>query len=232
MSSRRLVRLALLASLGASAAAHAQSNAYPPPREYLMSRDEELAMARSAAPPGVADRATIKVLGPDGFMDARSGDNGFTCLVMRGWSAPTYTPDQFRRFTFDATIRAPICFDPVASRVVLPYYELRSRLGMQGKAPEQITAGIEHAYATGQLPERTTASFAYMWSAAQHLGAGIGHWRPHIMVFAPYYTNAMVGGHAFGSPLPQLSDDAGTPFSVVVIPVDPSLAITPSRGRP
>src|SRR2546430_6754087 len=36
----------------------------------------------------------------------------FTCLVMRGWTAPTYTPAQFRGFTYDATIRAPICFDP------------------------------------------------------------------------------------------------------------------------
>jgi len=45
------------------------------------------------------------------------------------------------------------------------------------------------------------------------------------MVFAPYYDNSMVGGNPFGSPLPQLSDDAGTPFSVVVIPVDDKLAI-------
>jgi len=47
-----------------------------------------------------------------------------------------------------------------------------------------------------------------------------------MMVFAPYYENSMVGGNKFGSPLPQLSDDAGTPFcAVVVIPVDDRLAI-------
>jgi hypothetical protein len=51
----------------------------------------------------------------------------------------------------------------------------------------------------------------------------------HLMVFAPYYTNAMVGGNEFGSPLPQLSDDAGTPFAVVVIPVDEKLAVTPQN---
>ena len=45
------------------------------------------------------------------------------------------------------------------------------------------------------------------------------------MVFAPYYENAMVGGHEFGSPLPQVTDDAGTPFAVVVMPVDHELAI-------
>ena len=66
-----------------------------------------------------------------------------------------------------------------------------------------------------------------MWSAHQHLGPGIDAWRPHMMVFAPYYTNAMLGDNPFGGPSPQLSDDAGTPFSVVVIPVDPALAIAP-----
>jgi hypothetical protein len=44
------------------------------------------------------------------------------------------------------------------------------------------------------------------------------------MVYAPYYENPMLGGNPFGAPLPQVSDDAGTPFSVVVIPVDRSLA--------
>ena len=73
-------------------------------------------------------------------------------------------------------------------------------------------------------------SLAYMWSADQNLGQGIGHWHPHMMVFLPDYDNTMVGGNAFGSPLPQLSDDAGTPFSVVVIPVDHTLAVKAKRG--
>jgi hypothetical protein len=69
-----------------------------------------------------------------------------------------------------------------------------------------------------------------MWSAHQHLGPGAGAWHPHMMVFAPNYENAMVGGNEFGSPLPQVTDDAGTPFTVVVIPVDDKLAVTP-RSR-
>jgi hypothetical protein len=47
-----------------------------------------------------------------------------------------------------------------------------------------------------------------------------------MMVFAPYYENSMLGGNPFGSALPQLSDDAGTPFAVVLIPVDDRLAIS------
>jgi len=46
-----------------------------------------------------------------------------------------------------------------------------------------------------------------------------------MMVFAPYYENSMLGGNPFGSPLPNVSDDAGTPFTVVLIPVDENLAI-------
>jgi hypothetical protein len=64
-----------------------------------------------------------------------------------------------------------------------------------------------------------------MWSADQNLGTGIGHWHPHMMIFAPYYDNSMLGNNEFGSVLPQLSDDAGTPFAVVVIPVEDGRAI-------
>jgi hypothetical protein len=144
---------------------------------------------------------------------------------MRGWAAPTYTPAQFRNLVYDAKVRAPICFDPVASRNVMPYYELRSKLGIEGKTPDQIAEGVQAAYVKGQLPKRDVVSFAYMWSADQELGQGIGHWHPHMMIFAPYYDNTTLGGNEFGKPLPQVSDDAGTPFTVIVIPVDHNLAV-------
>jgi hypothetical protein len=225
-----ILLFALLAPIAfGNSSAYAQSPQYPPLSQYLMPRDAEIALARSAAPENVSKRATIKVLTESGYATATSGDNGFICMVMRGWTAPTYTPAPFRNFVYEATIRAPICFDPIAARTVAPYYELRSRLGMEGKRPDQIAEGIQSAYAKGVLPKRDVVSFGYMWSAQQHLGPGIGHWHPHVMVFAPYYDNAMIGGNEFGSPRPQVSDDAGTPFAVVVIPVDGSLAVQVNR---
>jgi hypothetical protein len=107
----------------------------------------------------------------------------------------------------------------------MPYYELRTQLALQGKNPDEIAAGVETAYTKGELPKRDGVSFAYMWSAKQNLASGIGHWHPHVMVFVPYYDNSMVGGNPFGSALPQLTDDAGTPFAVVVIPVDDKLSV-------
>jgi hypothetical protein len=202
---------------------------YPPLSEYMMPQDAEIALARSAAPANVSDRATIKILNESGFEVAIEGNNGFVCMVMRAWSAPTYTPAAFLDFVYYAPLRAPICFNPVAAETMMLYYELRTELGLQGKNPDEIADGIEAAYAKGELPRIETVSFAYMWSADQDLGPGIGHWHPHMMVFTPYYENSMLGGNEFGGTLPFVSDDAGTPFAVTVIPTDDGLARSAAR---
>ena len=209
--------LLLLATIATPLAAQGK---YPPVDAYLMPRDAEIALARSAAPPALADRASVKVLTKTGFEIAQEGDNGLVCLVMRGFSAPTYTPAPLRDIVYDATIRAPICFAAPAARTVLPYYELRTKLALAGKDPDQITEALQAAYVKGELPRRDGATFAYMFSAHQHLGPGIGAWHPHMMVFVPYADAATVGATPFGETLPTVTDDAGTPFAVVVIPVD------------
>src|SRR4029077_2597707 len=140
----------LLAAL--DAAVLAQNPKYPPISEYMMTPEAEIGLARSAAPESVSAHATVKILTTSGYRVAAQGDNGFTCLVMRGWSAPTYTPAQFRDLVYDAAVRAPICFNPPAAKEVLPYYELRSKLGMEGKTPDQISESVQAAYARGQLP--------------------------------------------------------------------------------
>ncbi|MEA2958429.1 MAG: hypothetical protein QOJ58_3935 [Alphaproteobacteria bacterium] len=137
-------------------------------------------MARSAAPDNVSSRASIKIFTTSGFKVAFEGDNGFVCTVLRGWAAPTYGPAQFRDYVYVADLRAPICFDAVSARTMMPYYELR------------------------------------------HLGHGLIY--PHLMLFLPYYDNAMLGGNERRSGLPFLSDDPGTPFAVTVIPVDKAFA--------
>jgi hypothetical protein len=225
MKKLRFLLISLLGSV-ATSAAMAEGPKYPPLSEYMMAAEAEIALAKSAAPGNISDRATIKTLTATGYRVEAEGDNGFVCLVLRGWAAPTYTPSPFRDLVYDATVRAPICFNPAASRTVLPLQELRARLAMEGKGPEQIAEGIEAAYAKGELPRMETVAFAYMWSADQNLGPGIGAFHPHVMVYTPYYDNAMLGGNEFGSPLPFVSDDAGTPFAVAVIPVDHALAIS------
>ena len=218
----------LLVSLGATGM-KAQEAKYPPLNEYMMARDAEIALAKSAAPQAISDRATIRILTASGYQTVHEGDNGFVCMVMRGFTvAPTFTPVRMRAMVDDSKLRAPICFNPQAVRMVLPYYELRTKLGLDGKTPDQIAEGVQAASAKGEIPKRTEVSFAYMWSADQVLGQA-GHWHPHMMVYLPYYENSMLGNNEVPGMLPFVSDDAGTPFAVGIIAVDDKLAI---KARP
>jgi hypothetical protein len=54
------------------------------------------------APEDISGHATVKILTPSGYKVAAQGDNGFVCLVMRGWAAPTFTPVQPRELVYYA----------------------------------------------------------------------------------------------------------------------------------
>jgi hypothetical protein len=203
----------------------AQQMKYPPMSQYIMDREAEVSLAKSAAPTSISDHASLKVFTEKGYVVAHEGDNGWVCFVMRGFTgAPTFTPVELRVMAYDPKFLAPICLNPDAVRTVLPYYEFRTKLVIEGKTLDEIAKAVREAYATGGIPKRDTTSFGYMWSADQALGPG-GHWHPHIMVYAPNAENSKLGNNPPGSHLPAVSDDAGTPFAVVVIPVDDKLAI-------
>src|ERR1700727_3018387 len=66
----------------------AQSDSYPkmaPVEQYLMEKDAEIQLARSAAPDSISRDATILALGRQGYETAVEGKNGFVCMVERGW---------------------------------------------------------------------------------------------------------------------------------------------------
>jgi hypothetical protein len=65
--------LALALSTARNAQAQDANNPYPgmPPIEkYLMDRDAEIALARSAAPPSISSDATVMILGKNGYETA------------------------------------------------------------------------------------------------------------------------------------------------------------------
>jgi hypothetical protein len=211
--------LLLIASLTASA----KDPRYPAFDEYLMNREDEIALARSAAPATVSDRATVKVMTRTGYEVASQGSNGSVCLVMRGWSGVTFAADS-HHVAYDSKLRAPICFDPRAARTILPQEELRARLGLQAMPPKEIAAAVATAYAKGELPQLEGVAFGYMWSRDQNLGAEEA-WHPHMMIYAPYYENAMLGGHSPSSGLPTVAANEGSPFALVVVAVNDELAL-------
>ena len=62
-----------------------------PIEQYLMDRNAEIALARSAAPSSISAGAEILVLGRKGYETAVKGKNGFVCVVERSWMAPFET---------------------------------------------------------------------------------------------------------------------------------------------
>ena len=75
--------------------AAAQSDKYPkmaPVEQYLMERNAEILLARSAAPDPISDE-TILVLGRQGYETAVRGKNGFVCMVERSWMAAFDSPE-------------------------------------------------------------------------------------------------------------------------------------------
>lgn len=76
--------------------AAAQSDKYSkmaPVDQYLMERNAEILVARSAAPDSISSDATILVLGRQGYETAVRGKNGFVCMVERSWMAAFDSPE-------------------------------------------------------------------------------------------------------------------------------------------
>jgi hypothetical protein len=79
---------ALAVMLGAEGQALAQDGKAPYPsmaplNQYLMERNAEIALARSAAPKSISRDAEVMVLGRHGYETAVKGKNGFVCVVQR-----------------------------------------------------------------------------------------------------------------------------------------------------
>jgi hypothetical protein len=82
-----IMGLVLVITVGfLSPKAAAQSHKYSkmaPVEQYLMERNAEILLARSAAPDSISSDATILVLGRQGYETAIRGKNGFVCMVER-----------------------------------------------------------------------------------------------------------------------------------------------------
>lgn len=190
---------------------------------FLMPRESEVALARSAAPWGLGNDAAVWVLTRDGYVKVADGTNGFSCFVGRGWSGPIMvrTRDGARVLnpdTFDRTVRAPHCFNAVASESILPWHMLLTRSLLDGIPAERVHEAAAIALQEGRLKLPGPQAFAYMTSSKQHLADRFENWRPHIMLYQPFTTNAVWGSKGFNHDFPSVVE-AGTAWAVAVIPI-------------
>src|SRR5580692_8801136 len=113
--------IALAVMFAAAWEAKAQDTKIPyasmaPLEQYLIAdRNEEIKLARSAAPDSISGDAEVLVLGRHGYETAVKGKNGFVCVVERSWMSPF----DFLQF-WNPKMRGPICFNPPAVRSILP----------------------------------------------------------------------------------------------------------------
>lgn len=150
-------------------------------RRALLPRDVEIALARSAAPPSVSDSARVLVLTDSAYVVAVAGSNGVTCLVNRSW-----------RHSVE-----PHCYDAEGAATVMAIEVRRNELRHRGVDEPAIERELADGLASGRFRMPRRPAMSYMMSAGQLLygddGRRVGPWRPHLMIYYPYLTNADVG---------------------------------------
>lgn len=209
----------LLCALGAISLAGAEDakSAYPgmaPVAQYRMpSASDEIALARSAAPPSVSGDASVLTLGEHGYDTAVKGKNGFVCLIQRSWAAG-YDDAEF----WNSKLRAPICFNPAAARSVLPPYLERTEWALAGVSRTEMINRTRTEVSANHFPAPAPGALAYMMSRQGYLGDAAGHWHPHLMFFLARTEAAEWGANLHGSPVSASASDPEpmTTFYVLV----------------
>jgi len=197
-----------------------RSTAYPSMasiEQYLMpDRSAEIAMARSAAPEAISSEAKILVLGWRGYETAIEGKNGFVCVVERSWTLP-FNSVEF----WNPKVRAPLCFNPVAARSILPLTIKRTEMVLGGLSKAQMIDSIKAGFENKELPAPEPGAMCYMMSRAGHLNDAVGHYLPHLMFYFPLTDKSSWGADLPNSPVtlnPQFRDGP-EPITEFVIPV-------------
>jgi hypothetical protein len=183
-----------------SAAAQAGKVEYPvmaPIGQYRSATPaDEIALARSAAPPSIADAAEVLTLGTHGYETATTGKNGFVCLVWRSWTADFVDAD-----FWNPKLRAPVCLNPAAARTVLPAFQQRTRWALEGLSKADMIERTKAAIAAHGFTAPAPGAMAYMMSKQGYLGDTAGHWHPHLMFYLPRTDGGTWGADLKGSPV-------------------------------
>ncbi len=196
----QLLALACLAASTTITRAEEQQAMYAqmaPLSKYMIADpNAEIALARSAAPPSISDKAEIMILGPHGYTTAVRGTNGFVCYVERSWAKNTDAPD-----FWNPKMRSPNCFNHAAAATISRLYFLKTTLVLVGKSKAEIAQRIAAAQASGELPAPAPGAMCYMMSKQQYLNDAVGSWHSHLMFYAPGSVAADWGANLPGSPL-------------------------------
>lgn len=181
--------------------------------------EQQIQLALSAAPPEISQHATVYVLEAKGYIKARAGTNGFTCLV---------------EHQYPETIE-PHCYDAEGSATTLPVRLYREELRVAGIPEEEIARRIAAGYKAGRFNAPRKPGLVYMLSAQNKLYdpfvKKIIAGPPHLMFYAPYATQKDLGVFV-GMHVPFVLGEGQPDTYIIVVPASMCAALehTPSPG--
>lgn len=145
----------------------------------LLALDLETRLAVNALPKELRDGAAVMVLESNGYVKVRSGTNPFTCIVSR------------RGGNF-----YPVCFDEEGTRTILPAFADDAVFRMKGSTEQEIEQKLAEGFEQGRYRPPSRPGIAYMLSPATYLlnSGRLERTSPHTMFYAPFLTNADIGG--------------------------------------
>jgi len=178
----------------------------------LMDREQEITLALSSCPASVADKAAVYVLEKPGYVKVRESQNGFTAIVHHA------LPNS----------QDPQCMDAEGTRTFLPRYLKVAELRALGKSRDEIQRFVADAFAKGIFQAPIRPGVDYMLSnqnLTPNFKGEVVPFPPHVMIYAPYLTNADLGldgalgpdGNPIGGPAFVAGE--GTPHALIIIPV-------------
>ena len=207
---RYATTLVVLMLLALPLTARAQSTASALPD--LMPRDLEIAFALSAVPEHLRSEATVYALERGGYVTAREGTNGFSCLVRRSGVTPARFHGSY----------VALCYDAEGSRTLLASDLEQARLFEEGKTHDEVDAIIRQKWAAGDFTA-PGPGISYMLSPAMQVKPVGGEARPyipHLMFYAAYKTGDEIGASTPPNPrghVPFITEP-GQPYSMVIVP--------------
>ncbi len=168
-------------------------------------RERQMALVMEAGPAEVTQDATIYILGKSGYEVAKSGGNGFSCLVDREF----------------VTTMEPECFDAEGSATVMKTRLRTEELRAQGKRDEEIQRDIDQGYKDGRFKAPSKPGIVYMLSDKNRVydpsSKQIISFPGHLMFYAPYMTDKDLGYKSQAS-LPYLVHPGRPDALMIVVP--------------
>jgi hypothetical protein len=148
-------------------------------RVLSLPRDLEIRLAVNALPKELRAGATVLVMESAGYVEARHGTNPFTCIVSR------------RGGNF-----YPVCFDEEGAHTILPAFEDDAVLRLKGATDDEVEHQLAQGFEQGRYRPPARPGIAYMLSPATYMRekGKLTRTVPHTMFYAPFLTNADIGG--------------------------------------